>query len=257
MSAGPSPALRWWRDHGQTIGEIVVEPRAEAKVYRELLGADAPVKVHDGAASSFDRFGIEEDIEAALTPRVGLPGGGALVIETTAALTAVDVDAGASRTEVANREAVVEAARQVRLRNLAGVILVDLIAGRDKRAAVADLKALLAGDPAGPRLTGLTPSGLVEIVRPRIRPSLAETLLDSVTRTWAPEAAAYRALRRACRELAARRAAKLTLGVAPAVAALLHERLSGALAEARRAASGEIVVEARRALSVGQVDIGT
>ncbi|MDX2145005.1 MAG: ribonuclease E/G [Rhodospirillaceae bacterium] len=248
--AGPSPALQWWQRYRDAIAEIVVEPRAEAKAYRSLLGDDAPIDVHDGRASAFDHFGIEEEIEAALAPRVALPGGGALIIEPTAALTAIDVDAGAARMDAANREAVVEVARQIRLRNLAGVILADFIAGKDKRKLVSDLKAQLADDPAGPRLTGLTPSGLMEIVRPRLRPSLSELLAGSA------EAAGYRALRLACRELAARRASKITLGVAPAVAALLNERLFLALDEARRMASGDIVVEARPALPVGQIDIG-
>jgi Ribonuclease G/E len=256
LQAAAHPVQLWWQRYGAAVAKIVIDPRGEVKTYRSLLGEDAPLAPHDGGAGAFAHYGIDEQIEAALERRVGLPGGGALHIEPTAALVAVDVDAGAGRIEAANRAAVSAIARQIRLRNVAGAILIDFIAGKDKRKLMADLKALLAADPIETRVTGLTPSGLVEVVRRRVHPSLAEVLWDRSAGTWSVEAIAYRALRLACRELAARRGVKLTLRVAPAVAACLNERLAAALAEARRTSFGDILVAPREGFAVAQIDLG-
>jgi Ribonuclease G/E len=146
---------------------------------------------------------IEGEFAALAESAVALPGGGVLHIQTTRALTALDVDSGGAGDGLArfNETALPEIARQIRLRNLSGAILLD-VAG------------LL-------RLVGLTGLGLVEMVRDRIHPPLAEIL-------HTPLAEGLAALRQAARDAAARPAERLMLEARPEVIAALRD-LPGAL----------------------------
>lgn len=240
-------------DKGHKLALADVPLPADVKAPALLKAAPDPVeawralyKVNATRGEAFDE--IEEQIDEALEQTMTLPGGGRVTFEQTAALVAVDIDAGASSIEAANAEAMSLIARQIRLRNLSGRIVVDLIHQKGKQRHVDALKALCADDPVETRVMGLTPSGLIDIVRRRTRPSLPESLFNADT-------TAYRALRLGCREMVARRVAKITLNVSPGVAALLNERLSGALAEARDTAKGEIVVTARADYPVKRVEV--
>lgn len=120
---------------------------------------------------------MEEQIDAALSPRVALAGGGSLIISQTPALTAIDVNTGGadqgSRNKTAlavNLEAATEAARQIRLRNISGLIVVDFVPVRDdtaKRDILEALRGASAADPLSPHVVGHTRLGLVEMTRPR------------------------------------------------------------------------------------------
>jgi Ribonuclease G/E len=165
-------------------------------------------------------------IEGLANPEVALPAGGRLHITPTPALVAIDVDAGAA---TAARDGKAEAqrgfnrailpvlARQIRLRNLGGAILVDLAGlGARRRAALGPaMAAALAEDPARPRFLGFTALGLAEIVRPRVHPPLHELLAG-------PHAAGLAALREAMHRAGARPAEPLALRAAPAVIAALR-----------------------------------
>jgi Ribonuclease G/E len=176
---------------------------------------------------------FDDDIEAGFdslsTAESPLPEGGRLLIHPTPALTAIDVDMRAMGDDLAalNRAALPELARQIRLRNLAGAILVDFAGlSPQRRAALeAPLREALAADPLA-RLLGFTHLGLAEIVRNRIHPPLHEVLglpPSPLTRGLA-------ALREAAREAAARPGAALRLRAAPAIIAALRD-LPGALEE--------------------------
>ena len=121
---------------------------------------------------------IADEIPALLAPEVGLPSGGSLVIEPTRALVAVDVNAGSGRdARTANLEAAAELPRQLRLRNLGGLVVVDFIpAARQGRVrALRRLAEGLAADPAQVRLAeAFTNLGLAELARQRRGLSLAE-----------------------------------------------------------------------------------
>ncbi|MEO9190731.1 MAG: ribonuclease E/G, partial [Acetobacteraceae bacterium] len=130
---------------------------------------------------------LEAEVEALGEPEVVLPGGGRLTIYSTPALTAIDLDAGgaaASRSgktamhRVLNEAALPVLARQIRLRDLSGAILVDWagLSPRKRAAFGPGLVAALAGDPMRPRLLGFTNLGLAEIVRTRVHPPLHEML---------------------------------------------------------------------------------
>ena len=224
VSRGPDAALRLARAHPG----VVVETDGPLLAAR-LRGALGAVRVRFGPG--FDAE-LEEEFAALAGPEVALPGGGRILIHPTPALTALDVDAGplaggADRDGQArvNAAAITEAARQIRLRNLAGAILIDLAGLSPKRRAPleAPLARALGPDPLV-RLLGIGPLGLFELTRQRIHPPLHEVLAGPLTPGLA-------ALRQAMREAAARPGVALALRAAPAVLAAL-EGLPGALAEA-------------------------
>ncbi|MCU0986640.1 MAG: ribonuclease E/G [Acetobacteraceae bacterium] len=130
---------------------------------------------------------LEEEIEALAAPDVALPRGGRLRIALTPAVTAIDVDTGPSgggsakaERAAANRAALAEAARQVALRGLAGNIVLDLAGlpgGQGARAALlAEAQAAFSASVPEARVLGFSRLGLLEIVRPRVHPPLAEIL---------------------------------------------------------------------------------
>ncbi len=178
---------------------------------------------------------IAEQVAALSDASVHLAGGAALHIEPTRALTAIDVDAGAmsaARTEksaaqVALNHALIPAlARQIRLRNLSGAIVIDLagMPARRRSALAPALEAALAADPLRPRLLGFTALGFAEIVRPRQRPPLHEVLAT-------PLSAGLAALRAA---LAQPGTEGLCLRAAPAVIAALEAEATGLAALSHR-----------------------
>lgn len=207
-----------------------------ARFYR-----NAPVVVDDAAlvaclrASLGDRISVthpvfdealETEIEALARPTVELPGGGRLSVHPTPALVAIDLDTGAATAERRaktaaqtefNRAALSVLARQIRLRNLSGAILVDLagLSVRRRAALQPDLAAALAQDPLRPRVLGFTALGLAEVLRPRVHPPLHELLVG-------PHAAGLAALRRAAADLAARPDRLPVLRAAPAIVAALQ-----------------------------------
>jgi Rne/Rng family ribonuclease len=127
---------------------------------------------------AFEAMGAAEQLEEALGREVGLAGGGSLIIEPTAALTAIDVN-GAGRPLETNLEAAREIARQLRLRRTGGIVVIDFIdleSKRDRSRLDEALRQAFADDPAAIQLYPMSPLGLVELSRQRVGPSLAERL---------------------------------------------------------------------------------
>lgn len=171
-------------------------------------------------------------IEALAQPELAVPGGARLSFHPTPALVAIDVDSGgAAGSHLAvNRALLPVLARQIRLRNLAGAILVDL-AGLPvrRRASVGPaLAEELADDPVRPRLLGFTALGLAEIVRPRVHPPLHELLAG-------PHAAGLAALRAIAAAVAAEPGRMPALCAAPAVVRALEQDVAALGDLARRA----------------------
>lgn len=165
---------------------------------------------------------LEAEFDALASAVIALPGGGRIILQTTHALTALDVDSGADR--AVNAIAIREAARQLRLRQCAGAILLDVagLTARDRVSLEPALREALAPDKLAECL-GLGPLGLFEIRRARIHPPLAETLAGPLT----PGLALFRA---AMREAAAAPHRRLALHAPAAVLAALRA-LPEALAE--------------------------
>jgi Ribonuclease G/E len=226
VSSG-SPALLL---SGPNAVEIMVGRYPDAAVLADDAGLAALLRLRLG-----DRVGVtrspldetvQEAIEALALSEVSLPSGGRLHIQPTSALVAIDVDtAGASsgrqeksRSQLGfNREILPVLARQIRLRNLAGAILVDFagLSSRRRRTLGPALAELLREDPLQPRFLGFTALGLAEIVRPRVHPPLHELLSGA-------HAAGLSALRHAAREAASRPDRVIALRAAPGVIAALQ-----------------------------------
>jgi ribonuclease G len=177
--------------------------------------------------------------DAALASTLALPGGGSVHIEETSAAVLIDVDSGTPEAGSAERAALTvnhaaasEIARQLRLRQLGGGIIVDFV-GLDSRRARERVRqamaAALAGDPARPEVLGWTRLGHLEIVRPRSGRPLSETMLEPQGTRKSATALAFEALRALYREARADPAANWRLVVAPAVAAALAGPAAGAL----------------------------
>jgi len=118
-------------------------------------------------------------IEDLFQPYMLLPGGGSIIIENTAALTAIDVNTGADKRGrlAVNIEAAEEISRQIRLRNLGGMIVIDFLKMRSKTDEEALRKAFedfIMDDPCTVQLHGISPLGLMEITRARRTPALQE-----------------------------------------------------------------------------------
>ena len=172
------------------IGEILVDTEDIELQARAFMSAVMPNKVHlvklyRDNVPLFSRFQIEHQIESAYSRQVSLPSGGAVVIDHTEALVAIDVNSaratrGGDIEETAfrtNMEAADEVARQLRLRDLGGLIVIDFIDmenPRNQRDVENRLRESMRYDRARVQLGKISRFGLMELSRQRLRPSLAD-----------------------------------------------------------------------------------
>jgi ribonuclease G len=188
-------SLRVLRDElARGVSRVLVDSARELARMQEFAAAflsQSPplVELYGGPRPLFDLNGVEEEIVKALDRKVPLKSCGHLVIDQTEAMTTIDVNTGAYvghhnleetifRT---NLEAAVSIARQLRLRNLGGIIIIDFIDMRDephRRAVLAALERALGGDRAQTHIVSLSPLGLVEMTRKRTRESLEHLLCE-------------------------------------------------------------------------------
>jgi len=144
---------------------------------------------YTGERPLFDLYGVEEEIEKALARRVNLKSGGYLIIDQTEAMTTIDVNTGGfvgvrnfdDTIFKTNLEAAQVIARQLRLRNLGGIIILDFIdmeTAEHRNAVLAEFNKALARDRTRMTVSGFTQLGLVEMTRKRTRESLAHVLCE-------------------------------------------------------------------------------
>ena len=188
--------LRAVRDFArQGVERIVIDSRENCTALRDFCLKYMPemaqlVEYYNGERPLFDRHGVEDDIQRALQPVVTLKSGGHLVIDQTEAMTTVDVNTGSfvgrhnqeDTLFKTNLEAASVLARQLRLRNLGGIIIVDFIDMRDaehRRQVHRALEKAMARDPARNKLSGVSELGLVEMTRKRTRESLERMLCEA------------------------------------------------------------------------------
>jgi len=245
-----TPLTRVLRDHaGSALDRILLDDRAalgQAKRWLEDFAPDLADRVDAavGTPPLFAAEGVDEAIEAALTREVGLAGGGSLIIDPAAALTAIDVNTGGrtGRQNRAiletNRAAAGEAARQIRLRNLGGLIAIDFVRMRERsdRDQVLDrLRSALAAAVPEAQLGGFSRFGLVEIVRPHDRAALHEAMCEPTPYGgWrrSAETVALEVLRATLAAAAAHPGRALVVRAAPTVIDQLAGPLQGAHQEA-------------------------
>jgi ribonuclease G len=206
------------------------------------------IEHYPGERPIFDLYGVEDEIQKALRKEVPLKSGGYLVIDQTEAMTTVDVNTGAylgSRNleETAfrtNLEAAQASARQLRLRNLGGIIIIDFIDMHDdehKRQVLRTLEKALARDRAKTTVYDISPLGLVEMTRKRTTESLARQLCEpcptcagrGIVKTT--ETVGYEIFREITRAVRQFNAEKLLVLAAPKVVARMLEDESSAVAE--------------------------
>lgn len=173
-----------------SIDEVLVDDAVAYDAVRGAMRAFMPrsrtrVIHYQERLPLFSKFKLESQIEAIFQRRLGLPSGGSIVIESTEALTAIDVNSGkamrgANQEETAhatNLEAAREVARQLRLRDIGGLIVVDFIDMRSRRHDLAVEKALkdaLKADRARVTVGRISPNGLLEINRQRLKTPLVQ-----------------------------------------------------------------------------------
>ncbi len=183
--------VRAVRDHfSNEIGEVLIDGEhvyTEAKEFMERVMPHnlRKLKRYDDAVPLFTRFQIESQIESAFSHSVSLPAGGSIVIDHTEALTAIDINSaratkGDDIEETAlttNLEAAEEIARQLRIRDLGGLIVIDFIdmgPNRNQRDVENKLREAVRQDRARIQIGRISRFGLLEMSRQRVRPSLGE-----------------------------------------------------------------------------------
>jgi ribonuclease E len=181
--------LRSLRDYFTTdINEILIDDPVVYREAKDFIHIISPketkiVKLHKGAKPIFTKFQLEEQIASIFENRVRLKSGGSIVIEQTEALVAIDVNSGKSTRERSieqtalqtNLEAAEEVARQLRLRDLGGLIVVDFIDMREpKHQAEVErvMKQQVKQDKAKTKIGRISQFGLMEMSRQRLRPSI-------------------------------------------------------------------------------------
>ncbi len=184
--------IRAIRDYlRQDIGEVLVdsvEAQEEALSFIQQVMPQyaSKIKLYEDSVPLFNRFQIESQIETAFQREVKLPSGGSIVIDPTEALVSIDINSaratkGSDIEETAlqtNLEAAEEIARQLRLRDIGGLIVIDFIdmtPAKNQRAVEEKVREALEADRARVQVGRISRFGLLEMSRQRLRPSLGET----------------------------------------------------------------------------------
>ncbi len=239
-----------------------------------LPDCSADILLYEESRPLFERYGVEQEIDLALKPRVELPSGGFLMIEQTEAMATIDVNTGrhvgqeafASTVYQTNLEAARIIPRQLRLRNLGGLIVIDFIdmtSAEHRWDVLCALQEACADDRARPAIEGFSSFGLVQISRKRARDSLARQLAEpcpmcrgtGMTRT--PESTCIdilRAVRHAAQNNCDARAGYMVCTSAPVVERLLDED-AGQLAALSGQLGREIRISLEPSCAPGEFDL--
>lgn len=233
-----------------------------ARCYLDPLdaGLSGRIRMHLGGTPLFEAEGVEGEIERALRPKVWLKSGGTLVIQPTEALVSVDVNTGkfvgTRRAEDTilrtNLEAAEEIARQLRLRDLGGIVVIDFIDmdhAESRKQVLAALETALRRDRARTKIVGISELGLVQLTRKRTRAGLQALLTTECPicqghgRVKTPEVLAGEAVAEVRRVAALPLAGGLAIRAHPEVARAVRRALREDGAEASEELASRVVVE--------------
>ena len=256
------------------VGAIVVDQKAAFERLAHYVATCLPtlrgrVRQHVGAAPLFAAAGVENAICRALDQRVPLPGGGHLVIEHTEAMTTIDVNSGTrlgsenprAATLHTNLQAARAIPRQLRVRNIGGIVVVDFIDmddASDQQQVMAALTHAARDDPARFQVSGFSPLGLVEISRRRTRETLLRQLCGACPncagrgRVKSPQTVCYDIFRALQWRVRHDPATTLVVRAAPSVADRLCAEEAVHLAAIGRAAGQRFRVQADARLRVDE-----
>jgi len=270
--------IRSIRDYFTTdMDEVLIDDPEVYKEAREFFDVVMPdhaglVKLHQERRPIFSRYQIEEQIETISRNKVTLPSGGSIVIDTTEALVAIDVNSGkmAGETNVestatrTNLEAAEEVARQLRLRDLGGLIVIDFIDMRDRKhnRQVEDrLKEATARDKARITIGHISQFGMLEMSRQRIKPAMTEGAFricphcQGAGQIRSVETLAVSVLRRLHAGLAKGQIAEAEAQMAREVASFLLNEKREELVEMERRYQADIQITGRTSFLADQVEI--
>jgi ribonuclease G len=257
-----------WIDNEEEFGKVV---EFVSRFQPELAGR---VKLYTKEAPIFEEFGIQQELDKALRPKVWLKSGGYIVINHTEALVAIDVNTGkfvgrgSTRLEdtivKTNLEAVKEIVRQIRLRDLGGIIVVDLIDMEERRNREKVMHALddaLRADKAPSKVLPFNEFGLVNITRKRTKQALEKVLCQPCP--YCTGSGMVKSIPTICYEIhveAKKMAAdldsqSLTLRVNPEIAKALKTRESGLIEELETVTKKNTIIQADPTLHWEQYDI--
>jgi ribonuclease G len=179
---------------GSDVSKLVIDDPAEYEKANDLLDRISPklkgrIHLYDGTQPIFDHYKLEEEMSRLLKRKVLMKSGGSLVIDETEALTVIDVNTskftgGSSLAETilkTNVDAANEIARQLRLRDIGGIIVIDFIDmnnARDKQTVIKALEAALKRDRSRTKISAISQLGLVEMTRKRTGETLSGFLTD-------------------------------------------------------------------------------
>lgn len=186
-------AVRTVRDYlTSDVAEVLIDEEEAYKKTKDFLKKTLPwqrinIKFYKGKKPIFSKYGIEEQIAKIHERYVYLPSRGYLVFDKTEALTAIDVNSGRSRKEKnveatalrTNLEAADEIARQLRLRDIGGLVVIDFIdmaSSKNRREVENRLKNAMASDKAHAETTPISKFGIIEMTRERMRPAYFESI---------------------------------------------------------------------------------
>ncbi len=243
----------FWVDDPSTYEDVVTFVK---KLHPEWVER---VKLWSSDIAIFSAFGIEQEIEAARSPKVYLKHGGSIVINQTEALVSVDVNTGKfiGKNDLeetvfhANLEAVPEIVRQLRLRNLGGIVVIDFIDMVDpahRESLLARLQEELRRDRNHARAGGISEFGLVEMTRKRTGPSLERQLTEVCShcqgtgRLTSAETVALKAYREIARQGERLRGATVRITFHPEVKAILQADLREGIIQLARALGAHVLV---------------
>ena len=191
MPGERDPIARLLRDHGSTLEEVILDDRAMARSLQDEMdrrGEKIRVRWHNGSMPAFEIDDVAGQIDTALAGRIVLESGVEVLFEPGETLCAIDVDSAAAagrqgraprRPIEINLEAAPTIAQQLRLRNIAGAVVIDFVNMRsayDRDKVQASLAEVLAEDPVPTQIYGFTRLGHFELTRARRGPTLAAQL---------------------------------------------------------------------------------
>jgi ribonuclease G len=270
--------LRSLRDAlNETIEKVRVDSRETFEkvvkfVHKFMPSLDDRIEHYDGERPIFDLYGVEDEIQRALKKEVPLKSGGYLIVDQTEAMTTIDVNTGGylgtrnleETVYRTNLEAAQAAARQLRLRNLGGIIIIDFIDMTDeehKRQVIRMLEKGLARDHAKTTVYPMSALGLVEMTRKRTTESLERQLCEPCPACAGrgtlktAETVTYEIFREITRAVRQFNAAKLLVMASPSVVNRILEEESSAVAELEEFISKSIRFQAEEHYSQEQFDV--
>jgi ribonuclease G len=259
------------------VDRLVIDSESE---YRKVLNftetflpsLQTAVELYDGDEPLFDAYGIEMEIQRALSKKIWLKSGGYIVIEATEALTAIDVNTGRyvgkrnleETILKTNLEAVKEIAYQLRLRNIGGIIIIDFIdmekeSNREK--VFNALKEATRRDKSKTNILRMSELGLIEMTRKRTKESIGRLLCESCFycegegHLKSKQTVCYEILRELERERSELFGRNVMVMVHPDVAARFYDEERGALERVEERLQGTIMIKGESSLHMEQYEI--